>query len=101
MATFSLLKMSAGGMYDQMGGGFHRYSVGEPSHQGLVDVLYEQDHRADVWAYRGVLPHCSSRPHAAHVMGVELAASYRAAGLPACTIAVLPHAQVELHFGHL
>ena len=28
MATYSLEKMAAGGMYDQLGGGFHRYSVG-------------------------------------------------------------------------
>jgi hypothetical protein len=29
MATFTLDKMAAGGMYDQLGGGFHRYSVDE------------------------------------------------------------------------
>ncbi|GAX77564.1 hypothetical protein CEUSTIGMA_g5008.t1 [Chlamydomonas eustigma] len=29
MATFSLSKMAAGGMYDHIGGGFHRYSVDE------------------------------------------------------------------------
>jgi uncharacterized protein YyaL (SSP411 family) len=29
MATFTLEKMAAGGMYDQLGGGFHRYSVDE------------------------------------------------------------------------
>ncbi|KAF5835573.1 Six-hairpin glycosidase-like protein [Dunaliella salina] len=29
MAIFSLEKMAAGGMYDQIGGGFHRYSVDE------------------------------------------------------------------------
>jgi len=28
-ATFTLDKMAAGGMYDQLGGGFHRYSVDE------------------------------------------------------------------------
>ena len=27
MAEFSLRKMAAGGMYDHVGGGFHRYSV--------------------------------------------------------------------------
>ena len=26
MATFSLQRMAAGGMRDQLGGGFHRYS---------------------------------------------------------------------------
>ena len=29
MAGFSLRKMAAGGMYDHIGGGFHRYSVDE------------------------------------------------------------------------
>jgi uncharacterized protein YyaL (SSP411 family) len=29
MATFTLEKMAGGGMYDQLGGGFHRYSVDE------------------------------------------------------------------------
>jgi uncharacterized protein YyaL (SSP411 family) len=29
MATFTLQKMAAGGMYDQVGGGFHRYSTDE------------------------------------------------------------------------
>jgi uncharacterized protein YyaL (SSP411 family) len=29
MATFTLEKMAAGGMYDQLGGGFHRYSTDE------------------------------------------------------------------------
>ncbi len=29
MATMTLEKMAAGGMYDQLGGGFHRYSVDE------------------------------------------------------------------------
>jgi uncharacterized protein YyaL (SSP411 family) len=29
MAEFSLRKMAAGGMYDHVGGGFHRYSVDE------------------------------------------------------------------------
>jgi uncharacterized protein YyaL (SSP411 family) len=29
LATFTLEKMAAGGMYDQVGGGFHRYSVDE------------------------------------------------------------------------
>ena len=32
MATFSLKKMAAGGMYDHIGGGFHRYSVDEYFH---------------------------------------------------------------------
>ncbi|KAI3426373.1 hypothetical protein D9Q98_008745 [Chlorella vulgaris] len=32
MITFSLSKMSAGGMYDAVGGGFHRYSVDELWH---------------------------------------------------------------------
>ena len=27
MALFTLRKMAAGGMHDQLGGGFHRYSV--------------------------------------------------------------------------
>ena len=29
MVTFTLRKMARGGMYDQLGGGFHRYSVDE------------------------------------------------------------------------
>lgn len=29
MATFTLQRMAAGGMRDQLGGGFHRYSVDE------------------------------------------------------------------------
>jgi uncharacterized protein YyaL (SSP411 family) len=29
MAEFTLQKMAAGGMYDHLGGGFHRYSVDE------------------------------------------------------------------------
>ncbi len=29
MATLTLDQMAAGGMYDQLGGGFHRYSVDE------------------------------------------------------------------------
>lgn len=29
IVTFSLIKMARGGMYDQLGGGFHRYSVDE------------------------------------------------------------------------
>lgn len=32
MATFTLQQMAAGGMYDQVGGGFHRYSVDEHWH---------------------------------------------------------------------
>eukprot|EP00878_Enallax_costatus_P033128 GHUV01036516.1.p1 GENE.GHUV01036516.1~~GHUV01036516.1.p1 ORF type:complete len:459 (+),score=103.89 GHUV01036516.1:406-1782(+) len=32
MSLFSLQKMAAGGMYDQIGGGFHRYSVDEHWH---------------------------------------------------------------------
>lgn len=32
MATFSLKRMAAGGMYDHVGGGFHRYSVDEHWH---------------------------------------------------------------------
>lgn len=29
MGLFSLQKMAAGGMFDHLGGGFHRYSVDE------------------------------------------------------------------------
>ena len=32
MATFTLQQMAAGGMYDVVGGGFHRYSVDEHWH---------------------------------------------------------------------
>lgn len=32
MATFTLTQMAAGGMYDHVGGGFHRYSVDEHWH---------------------------------------------------------------------
>ena len=39
MASFSLLKMAAGGMYDQLGGGFHRYSVGMPCMMLLLTHL--------------------------------------------------------------
>lgn len=32
MAEYTLQKMAAGGMYDHIGGGFHRYSVDEYWH---------------------------------------------------------------------
>lgn len=33
MATFTMKQMAAGGMRDQLGGGFHRYSVDEVSYR--------------------------------------------------------------------
>src|SRR5437867_13016189 len=55
MATFTLDKMAQGGMYDQAGGGFHRYSTDEHwlvSH--FEKMLYDNDLLARVYvdAYR-------------------------------------------------
>lgn len=38
MATFTLQRMAAGGMRDQLGGGFHRYSVDEQWHVPHFEV---------------------------------------------------------------
>jgi len=38
MATFTLQRMAAGGMRDQLGGGFHRYSVDEHWHVPHFEV---------------------------------------------------------------
>ena len=45
MATFSLDKMAAGGMYDHIGGGFHRYRC--------VNILAE----GFLWIPRACLAH--------------------------------------------
>ncbi|MBV8815597.1 MAG: thioredoxin domain-containing protein [Verrucomicrobia bacterium] len=43
IALFSLRKMAEGGMYDQLGGGFHRYSVDEHWHVPHFEkMLYDQ-----------------------------------------------------------
>lgn len=43
MALFSLTKMANGGMYDQLGGGFHRYSVDDRWHVPHFEkMLYDQ-----------------------------------------------------------
>jgi uncharacterized protein len=43
MALFTLRKMAAGGMYDHLGGGFHRYSVDERWHVPHFEkMLYDQ-----------------------------------------------------------
>ena len=43
MATFTLERMAAGGMRDQLGGGFHRYSVDEYWHVPHFEImLYDQ-----------------------------------------------------------
>jgi uncharacterized protein len=43
MSLFTLRKMAAGGMYDQLGGGFHRYSVDERWHVPHFEkMLYDQ-----------------------------------------------------------
>jgi hypothetical protein len=43
MALFSLRKMANGGMYDHLGGGFHRYSVDERWHVPHFEkMLYDQ-----------------------------------------------------------
>ena len=42
MVTFTLRKMARGGMYDQLGGGFHRYSVDERWHTPHFErMLYD------------------------------------------------------------
>lgn len=48
MALFTLRKMAAGGMYDQLGGGFHRYSVDENWFVPHFEkMLYDQAQLAD------------------------------------------------------
>jgi uncharacterized protein len=48
MALFTLKKMAAGGMYDQLGGGFHRYSVdGNWFVPHFEKMLYDQAQLAD------------------------------------------------------
>jgi uncharacterized protein YyaL (SSP411 family) len=43
MSLFTLRKMAAGGMYDHLGGGFHRYSVDERWHVPHFEkMLYDQ-----------------------------------------------------------
>jgi uncharacterized protein YyaL (SSP411 family) len=43
MALFTLRKMAAGGMYDHLGGGFHRYSVDDRWHVPHFEkMLYDQ-----------------------------------------------------------
>ncbi|PRW45152.1 spermatogenesis-associated 20 [Chlorella sorokiniana] len=39
MATFTLQRMAAGGMRDQLGGGFHRYSVDEHWHVPHFEIM--------------------------------------------------------------
>jgi uncharacterized protein YyaL (SSP411 family) len=70
MALFSLRKMAAGGMYDHVGGGFHRYSVDEFWHiPHFEKMMYDNPQLANTylaafqvtddpqysWVARGVL----------------------------------------------
>jgi uncharacterized protein len=50
MVLFSLRKMAAGGIYDQLGGGFHRYSVDrEWRVPHFEKMLYDQSQLADLY----------------------------------------------------
>ncbi len=50
MALFTLEKMAAGGMYDQLGGGFHRYSVDKSWFVPHFEkMLYDQAQLASVY----------------------------------------------------
>jgi uncharacterized protein YyaL (SSP411 family) len=50
MALFTLRKMAAGGMHDQIGGGFHRYSVDRYWHVPHFEkMLYDQAQLADTY----------------------------------------------------
>ena len=50
MALFTLRKMAAGGMHDQLGGGFHRYSVDAEWHVPHFEkMLYDQAQLAHVY----------------------------------------------------
>jgi uncharacterized protein YyaL (SSP411 family) len=51
MALFTLLKMARGGMYDHLGGGFHRYSVDDRWHVPHFEkMLYDQAQLAVAYA---------------------------------------------------
>jgi uncharacterized protein len=51
MAMFTLLKMARGGIYDHLGGGFHRYSVDARWHVPHFEkMLYDQAQLAAVYA---------------------------------------------------
>ncbi len=51
IAVFTLLKMARGGMYDHLGGGFHRYSVDARWHVPHFEkMLYDQAQLAVVYA---------------------------------------------------
>lgn len=50
MATFTLQQMAGGGMYDQIGGGFHRYSVDEHWHiPHFEKMLYDNPQLASTY----------------------------------------------------
>lgn len=50
MATFTLQQMAGGGMYDQIGGGFHRYSVDEHWHiPHFEKMLYDNPQLANTY----------------------------------------------------
>ena len=50
MATFTLQQMAAGGTYDQVGGGFHRYSVDEHWHiPHFEKMLYDNPQLASTY----------------------------------------------------
>ena len=50
MATFTLQQMASGGMYDQIGGGFHRYSVDEHWHiPHFEKMLYDNPQLASTY----------------------------------------------------
>lgn len=57
MLRRTLTAMAAGGMYDQLGGGFHRYSVDEFWHVPHFEkMLYDQGQLAAVYAQAALLP---------------------------------------------
>lgn len=69
MATFTLAKMAAGGMHDQLGGGFHRYSVDELWHVPHFEImLYDQPQL--VQAYLAAFQITRNREHALVARGV-------------------------------
>lgn len=69
MATFTLDRMAAGGMRDQLGGGFHRYSVDELWHVPHFEImLYDQPQL--VQAYLTAFQITKDPKHAATARGV-------------------------------
>jgi hypothetical protein len=70
MVTHSLNRMASGGMYDQIGGGFHRYSVdGEWRVPHFEKMLYDQAQLVHVYLDAWL---CSGEPLCAAVAGETL-----------------------------